>query len=143
MPKVNAWTVWIDVLRDRGYPTPLPTPVDIVASKPLNSVETRLELEWLYSDFIQDDDDEWLAKVCPKAGGRPLHLLTSIRISRYRENIERSRNADGKLPTYTYGTFKKPGAKPVIPDDDRDPADILLEKIDADAEAEANAKVPV
>ena len=142
LPKVNAWTVWIDVLRDRGIPTPLPDPQDTKASKPLNSVETRLELEWIYSDYIQDDDDKWLEANFPKAGQRLLRFLSS-RVAKYRVNIEKARNKDGKLPTYTYGTFKKPGAKPEISDDDRDPADIFLEKIDADAEAEANAKTEV
>ena len=110
---VNAWTVWVDILRDRGFPDPILDPEDLRFSKTLGaSIQSRTELEWIFNDYLNDDEDPWLSANFPHPGSRPLHFIRS-KVARYRITIAKSKNpATGSLPTYNYGTFIKNQARP-------------------------------
>jgi hypothetical protein len=156
---VNAWTVWIDFLRDRGFPNPAVDPKDTTMAKTLGaSIESRQELEWILNAFVQDDDDQWLAANFPHQGQRPLRLISS-RIPKYRLSVAKARDCwiaeqiragkpvpDGAFQPYTYGTFIKNPARPDPADatpptsnsppdgktnPNRDPADAFLAELES------------
>ena len=144
---VNAWTVWVDILRDRGFPDPIVDPEDLRFSKILSaSIQSRTELEWIFNDYLNDDEDPWLAANFPHPASRPLHFIRS-KVARYRLTIAKSKNpTTGDFPPYAYGTFTKaatpqqpprpPTAKQDQPqpddqDQQGDPADALLHELES------------
>lgn len=106
MPPVNAWSVWIDILRDRNLPDPPSFPQDTITAKHLSSViKSRPELERTLLNFLQDSNDPWLNQLRSDSGSGYNTSLRHIqtRIANYRPSPSTSQqqHSYGKLdPNY-------------------------------------------